>query len=353
MSATKSPYFCVLPWYSKELNGTLSTPCCLLAKTYSLDSVKKDLLDGVQTRACKECWNIEARGEDSRRLQENRFLDYKLDRDIELIEQDCRDGKNQTLMYQIMLSNLCNQACVTCDPRYSTKWAGLLTGADKKTINIRQSSLADVDINYPDAKRIYILGGEPLFDPRAIEILEKLIQHNNTDCFISFVTNGSVHLTKHMEDVLSQFTDLNICISIDGIESRFEYMRWPGRWHTLLENIDQYRQAARNNISVSYTISAVNAIYYDETVNWFDSRGLRYNHNVIVQGPNWASLPNAPREIKAQLGNSEFFRPWAKINGNETPLSTLAQELEKQDQMKKINLKNYMPELWAILSNAS
>lgn len=350
MPTTKSPYFCVLPWYSSELNGPQNIPCCWMAKNYNLETVKKDLLEGVRTSACKECWNLEDRAEDSRRLQENRFLDYKLNRDIELIEQDCWEGKNKTLMYQIMLSNLCNQACVTCNARASTKWGQLISQQTKRPVVVRESPL--LDINYSDAKRLYILGGEPLFDPRSLEILENLIRHNNTDCFISFVTNGSVTLSADLEEMLTNFADLNICVSVDGIESRFEYMRWPGNWATLTKNIDQYRRISRGNISVSYTISSVNAIYYDETVDWFRQQNLQYTHNIVTD-PNWASLINMPVELKNYLKDYPFFKAWTEINGNEISLETLAAELEKQDRMKKISLNNYMPELWRVLKNVT
>ena len=122
-----------------------------------------------------------------------------------------------------------------------------------------QIDLDAADINYGSAKRVGLLGGEPLFDPKTFEILQKLIDHNNTSCFISLITNGSIHLNAKQLDLLNQFTDLNICISIDGVGPVFEYMRWPGKWSNLLENILQYKSITKN-ISVSYTISSLNAM---------------------------------------------------------------------------------------------
>ena len=85
------------------------------------------------------------------------------------------------------------------------------------------------------------------------KLLEQLKEHNNTDCFISLITNGSIWLDDKKLEFLKNFTDLNICISIDGINSRFEYMRWPGKWNRLLENIEQYQKICQGNISISYT----------------------------------------------------------------------------------------------------
>jgi len=352
LSATKSSCFCVLPWYSQEIEQKKTTHCCLLPNGYDLEKLQADLLAGRRSPYCQKCWEIEDRGEDSRRIQENRFLDFKLDRSIDLIEQDCRDGESQPLMYQIYLSNLCNQACVTCDTSASTKWAGLLARNEKKTIEIFQTSLSTSTIDYATARRFYILGGEPLFDPALSTLLNKLIEHDNTDCFISFVTNGSVNPRPYLRNLLQRFTDLNICVSIDGVGKRFEYMRWPGQWASLLENIRQYQEISRGNLSISYTISSVNALYYDETVNWFNQQNLRYNHNIVYY-PAWANLFNMPVEIKKALEKHKFFRPWTQKNGKETQLSTLARELQRQDELKKISLKDHMPELWNIINDAT
>ena len=115
-------YFCVLPWYSQELRRRL-TPCCLLPPNHDIKQIKQDLLNNVQSAACKKCWDIESKGQKSRRQFENEFLDYKLDKDLDKIQQECVESKHKILLYQITTSNLCNQACVSCNSRLSTKWA--------------------------------------------------------------------------------------------------------------------------------------------------------------------------------------------------------------------------------------
>jgi len=339
--------FCVLPWYSQEL-GLWNTPCCLLPQKYNIDQIKQDLLDNVQTVACKKCWDVESTGNKSRRQFENEFLDYKLDRDLDKIQQDCADSNHQTILYQITTSNLCNQACVSCDSKFSTKWAQV-----EKRMNLLPSPQYQIDldpanINYHSAKRISLLGGEPLFDPKTFEILQKLIDHNNTDCFISLVTNGSINLKAQQIDLLMQFSDLNICISIDGVGSVFEYMRWPGKWLDLLENIEQYKSITKN-ISVSYTISSLNAMYYNKTVKWFQQNNLAYNHNV-VSGPIWLSLRNMPVVLKQHLKqHNNFITEYCNLTGTEIALHTLAQQIAKQDQAKKTDIRDHMPEIAAFI----
>jgi MoaA/NifB/PqqE/SkfB family radical SAM enzyme len=337
--------FCVLPWYSKEYSET-ATACCLLPPTHNLGQIKNDLLAGIQNESCNKCWKIEQNGEKSRRQYENEFLDFKLDRDLNLIQQDCADHKNQTILYQIKTSNLCNQACVSCSKSASTKWGELEYKYSGLKIFRFALDLDSVDIDYANAKRIEFVGGEPFFDQKTFAVLENLILHGNRDCYISIVTNGSVNLNQKQIDLLSSFKDLNLCISIDGIGPVFEYVRWPGKWHNLLENIQQYRK--HFNINVSYTISGLNAFYYNETTKWFKDQKLSYNPN-LVTWPQWLSLENAPLPIKQHFSSSDFLSNWSRTNGNEISIEKFRAEIIKQDQLKQISIRSYMPALADII----
>jgi len=339
--------FCVLPWYSLELPA--NSPCCLLPKNTNIVQVKKDLLNGVKSPACAKCWTLESQNQKSRRQFENEFLDYKLNCDLIKIKQDCIEQKNQTLLYQITTSNLCNQACVSCGSIASSKWAEVERKMGVIPVNLTEINLEEADINYSSARRISLLGGEPFFDPKTFTILKKLVEHKNTDCFISIITNGSINLTQTKLDLLSQFTDLNICISIDGIGSVFEYLRWPATWNQVIKNIAHYREITKN-ISVSYTISSLNIFYHDQTVDWFNQQNLRYNHN-IVTNPNWLSLTAMPVELKQLLSKNSFATPWASVTGNEISLAEYKNRIQTQDFAKRINIKNYLPEIAKILNN--
>lgn len=341
--------FCVLPWYSLELPP--NSPCCLLPKNTDIVQVKKDLLNGVKSPACAKCWEIESSGKKSRRQFENEFLDYKLDRDLDKIQEDCKTKIINPLVYQIQPSNLCNQACVTCSSYLSSKWAEIERRIGTVPHPTFKLAISDVSVDYATARRIAFVGGEPFFDPTTFQILDLLIEHNNTDCFISVVTNGSISLSDHQLTTLSKFTDLNICISIDGIGPVFEYLRWPAKWPTLLDNIEKFKKITKN-ISISYTISSLNVLYYQHTVDWFQSQNLRYNHNIVTY-PEWISLSSTPVKIKELLRNNSFTAAWAEITGKETNLAKYQHMLEKQDQGKKINIKDYLPEIWEIVNDSA
>lgn len=339
--------FCVLPWYGRETFYN-NKPCCIIDPDYDLNTVKKDLINGVQTSACKRCWQIERSGQQSLRQQENIFLDYKLDRDIEKLREDAIAGRARTVSYQVYVGNLCNQACVTCDSEFSSKWAPIELKMGKTPAARIDLAVDSLDIDYARAKKINLLGGETLYDRRTFEILQRLVDHNNTDCFVSLITNGSITLTDQQLELFSRFSDTNICVSIDGIGPVFEYLRWPGRWDRLVSNLEQYRKICKH-LSVSYTISAVNAWYYNETVAWFNSQSLPYNHNV-VSWPTWAALDRMPVEFKQLLQHQDnFISGYCEITGKENTLDMLRHELVTQDRIKNINIADYLPEVSQIL----
>jgi organic radical activating enzyme len=339
--------FCVLPWYSKEFFKNSTSTCCLLPSGTDISQLKQDLLAGIKSPACNTCWKVEASGAKSRRQMENVFLDYKLDRDIDKLRDDCVNGVSSSLVYQIYTSNLCNQACVTCNSGCSTKWAEI----EKKMSIIPKpafySSIQDLDVNYKTAKRIELLGGEPLFDPRTFKVLEQLIEHNNTDCYISLITNGSITLTTEYQSLLSKFSDLNICVSIDGIGPVFEYMRWPAKWDVLTQNVDQYKTVSKS-VSVSYTISSLNAAYYNETVEWFKQQNLSYNHN-IVTNVDWLSLHSAPVKLKQHLREKNNIVSSLLSDSKGVDIKLYADKINQQDQAKRIKLADYMPEVAEII----
>jgi sulfatase maturation enzyme AslB (radical SAM superfamily) len=338
--------FCVLPWFSVELPS--NSPCCLLPSNTDIDQVKKDLLSDVKSPACARCWAIESEGLKSKRQFENEFLDYKLDRDLELLKQDCSALSISPVLYQITTSNLCNQACVSCNSNASTKWAEIekrMSMVPAKTFTIE---LEKQNVNYATARRISLLGGEPFFDSKTFEILENLVNNNNTDCAVSLVTNGSITLKDRHLELLSKFTDLNICISVDGVGPVFEYLRWPAKWSTLVNNI-KFFQTITKNISISYTISSLNLFYYNQTINWFNEQGLKYNHN-IVSVPNWLSPGSMPVELKQLLTDNLFAEQWINRTGNEISLQEFSDKISAQDTAKRINIKDYLPEISRLLN---
>jgi hypothetical protein len=344
--------FCVLPWHSQEIdwNGK-STHCCLLPKTYNIKVIKSNMLQGIKPSECQKCWNLEQQGLLSDRKLKNSALDFWSGQDLQTIVKESTVDSGDTQILKLTTSYTCNSACVTCNSSASSFWNTVERRIDN-TIPIKKYSFIDVEaiktqVDFKNLKILSLLGGEPLLEKNNFVLLQHLIDIGNTDVFVTIITNGSVKLSEKHVELFSSFPNLNFCISIDGIGPVFEYLRWPLKWPDIVTNLDQYR-CITNNISVSYTISNLNILYYANTVDWFRAHDLAWNHNVVYE-PSYFSPMVLPSSAKKTIKNLLNAKEFDAFVGNKQEVDTelwqrFQQEIKIQDSAKGISIHNYLPE---------
>ena len=115
---------------------------------------------------------------------------------------------------EITTSNICNQMCVTCSGKYSSKWApyeqeavdiGLHWRNENHKFHTKQYKMTDDDVNkvldiVPHLQHLTIKGGEPFADPNNIKILQKLAD-TNPKCRVEICTNFQL-VTKSVIELL-------------------------------------------------------------------------------------------------------------------------------------------------------
>jgi sulfatase maturation enzyme AslB (radical SAM superfamily) len=204
-------------------------------------------------------------------------------------------------------------------------------------------------VNFKNLKMLSLLGGEPLYEKKNFDLLEYILDLGNNDMFISIVTNGSVVLTDRQKRIFSKFKNINFSVSIDGTENVFEYLRYPLKWNDLLENLKFFREIS-NNVSSNYTISNLNIIYHNQTVNWFNKENINFSNNIIYD-PAWLQPKVLPANVLEYLKSSLATDDYDTLIGNNTSMDNaqlfdqFIVEIKKQDTAKGIDLKNYLPEL--------
>jgi sulfatase maturation enzyme AslB (radical SAM superfamily) len=346
-----SKNFCVLPFYGTEyISDTKETACCLLPKGYDIDKLRSDMLQDIRSEYCHACWKLEDAGMTSDRKLKNSALDFYLDKDIEFIEQNARDGIYEPILIKIVTSNKCNATCVTCGPSASTSWRSLIMKHDQSKQYPEYSVLKrSIDnLNFNKLVGVNLIGGEPLYEKTNFELLQQLLDHGNSKCFISITTNGSVSLSEKNKKLLSQFKNINIGISIDGIGPVFEYMRFPLKWKKLLDNLEFFRTIT-DNISANQCTSNVNLLYYHETINWFREHSLNFHHNPVIY-PNYfrpSALPNSVKKYILKKYNSNelnCFIGEEHTEEDDANFEKMLEVIKYQDSIKKISIKDYLPE---------
>lgn len=343
-----NPAFCILPFYGLELPQ--NTPCCIMQPGHDINQVKQDMLNGIRNSACRACWSLEDRGIKSDRIIKNETLDFYSKKDIKLIYNECANNENLIINYKIDTNNTCNATCITCNSHASSSWANLERKngiTPNKSWNIKVRDLNN-RIDYANAKSIGFRGGEPFLSKTNFDILEKLIEIGNTDCFINFTTNGSSDILDYQKNILRKFKNINFCFSIDGIGPVFEYMRYPLTWDKLEENLEYCR---KNNIliSASYTVSNLNILYHEQTVDWFNKNNIEFLINP-VKTPFYFNAKALPSGIKDYILKHQT-NPLAQLlfqthsDRDDVNYGIFQKEIKKQDQWKNISMADYLPEL--------
>lgn len=345
------PSFCVLPFYAVEYPQ--NTPCCLLSGQEPLKKIQQQMLAGQRPVSCNKCWKLEDAGLKSDRLIKNETLDHFSNIDLEELINQSQAGKNKIVHYKIDTSNTCNAACTTCNSASSNTWGKLLKKNNlpaQKNWKILPEQTADW-IDYSGARSLLFRGGEPFLSDTNFYILEQLINHNNTDCFVSFVTNGSFSLNARQKEILTKFKNLNFCFSIDGIGPVFEYVRWPLKWDVIENNIAWCR-ANNIDVSVSYTLSNINLFYHTQTTQWFKDYKINYLTSPVYSPAHFRpqSLSIDVKQKLCQHLDSDAIASWLTHSPDDEKMFGKFQlAIAKQDSMKNISMRDYLPELAELL----
>lgn len=345
-------YYCVLPYFSVETgfdNPDKNIYCCRLPAQTDIESVRSSIARHEKNPACNACWQLESQGMTSERIIHNRTMDFLLDLNLENIEKRSLSTGFEPLQIKLTTSNLCNSTCVTCDSRLSSAWAQL----ESIGTGYRGTNFEQLNINWGRIVSLSFVGGEPLLEKKNFEILQKLVDLGNTNCFISFVTNGSIELNKRQIDVLKQFTKLNICLSIDGTDKSFEYMRFPLKWDRLLHNLSVFK-SLNADVSVSCMISNLNIYYYSDMINFFKFNELNYLCKQ-VERPSIFIPGNLPDSVKSivldrNIDYKKEVESFLNIGRYSVELYTqFKNEIKRQDRLKNIQLRDYLPDIVNLL----
>jgi MoaA/NifB/PqqE/SkfB family radical SAM enzyme len=97
-------------------------------------------------------------------------------------------------------------------------------------------------------------GGEPFISgvDEHLDFLDYLLP-SSAQIQLHYVTNCTVFPDQRFWDKWQHFKNVDIQLSIDGIEQHFEYNRWPAQWHQVDDNVNNYilHRDARSNIQIS------------------------------------------------------------------------------------------------------
>ena len=349
--------------------------CCVAKKTagnlnrntleeiWNSDHYKQarlDMLAGRENAACVKCYSEEKAGINSHRVVENHIWEIGTPSAIQpsvgkefidnLISKTDSDGylDSKPITFDFRLGNTCNLKCVMCGPKDSSQWVrfaqemNVIPGANL-TKDITKQEVKQLFSNLKtkfnwvedqtfwddqflpllsNVKHLIIAGGEPLLLQQHNRLLERCIAEGySKNITIRYHTNGTI-MPSHLLKLWEQFKAIDICISMDSWGEKNNYIRYPGHWDDIIDNIKRLEDSADNIIPrIISTVNAYNILYMPDFADWLLEQNYKKlcRHNssgsgvftiAYVHGPSQLNCKVFPQKIKDKI--TRKYEDWFK-----------------------------------------
>lgn len=373
--------FCPLPWNSINIRNNGDIRICCNANSYSpqkgilrkpdgvaynasrddfddvrnaslLKDVRKSMLEGEWHPECERCRQEEKNGILSRRQMEVMDWEITPEKASEFTSADgtIDTSKQEIEYFDIRYGNFCNLKCRMCGPTDSHQWYDdfvdlYQTNAYKDTHDrvvleknakgrwttdqydwFKNSNMYwnNFEKYTKDAKKLYIVGGEPLIIEEHIESLERLVANGRAgEIQIEYNTNLT-NITQRILDIWKHFKEIRIGASIDGYGKIFEYQRTPAKWDSVYENMRKIESRDDINFKcwLALTITPFNVFHFPEFMKWkLTESGLEkfnpmHTYRPIVSyhmchSPKYYNIKVLPQNLKnSVVAHYATYKDW-------------------------------------------
>jgi organic radical activating enzyme len=333
--------FCTAPFIHQYVgNSGTSRLCCAQQgdlrykwNDEAMQEVRRKKLNNEKVKGCEECYHNDAIGSLSDRKLMNEFTDFKPD-----IVKGNETGL--PLTFDLRLNNLCNLQCRMCGP-YSSSQIDKQLKRHPELLQFDSPAVKHetVDLNFSKAIEVKLLGGEPMLQSEAYDILERLDPNVKI-----FITSNLTNLNKRFMKLIKKFDKVKIHWSIDGTEKTYEYIRHPAKWKTIQKNLKEFRdQLPHVDDRIHVCVSAYNVFDFWKISNYIGG-GCDYICANTPEEMDISILPDKWRDHALD----EFYQNFKGYDDLYTSkLSAIIHRLEngKHDE-KKMNILKVRTELY-------
>jgi pyruvate-formate lyase-activating enzyme len=318
-----------------------------------MKSVRTTMLEGKIPASCTKCFKEEKNGVVSKRVWEthhwfNEGIDPK-----DYIKNTSADGSvpEQIQYLDLRLGHTCNLKCVMCSPHDSSRWlqdydkmmdttkseiVRYQIGFDKKKFNntwYEEPGFWEQMYNQiPNLKQVYFAGGEPLMIKEHKRFLEEMIRRGHAHHILIRYSSNALLLDEDVIKLWKHFKQIKFAFSLDAIEDRNYYIRFPTDWSTVEKNMRRLDETDDNVIvSIATAIQAMNALHLPDFVKWKVNQKFKKINMAVMPGdfvmggglmnvhllyiPTFLSAKILPKELKQELSAKlTELKDWLWIN---------------------------------------
>jgi uncharacterized Fe-S cluster-containing radical SAM superfamily protein len=306
-----NPVFCPVPWTGLMYNFDGSVKNCIRSANVIgniQDTPIQDILSGNNNVArqamiidqlpptnCQPCHVLDAGKRGFDHISDRVFYI----RELKHVPVDTYRANNFDLRtVDVRWTNLCNFACVYCSPEFSSRWADELDyHVPTPTTQQRDGFKQYIFDHAANLKHVYLAGGEPLLMRENLELLDLLAPDVN----LRINTNLSKVDTRVFERVC-EFKNVHWTISVESIESEFEYIRYGGSWADFLDNLKKI-QKLNHKISFNMLHFLLNYESIFGCVDYLSDLGFHNNAFVIgaLLKPEYLNIRHLPENVLQSL----------------------------------------------------
>ena len=352
--------YCLMPWIHFHVgnNGTAKA-CCVANIPFgninensfdeiwngkAINTLREKFLNNQPDNRCANCINREAGGAKSYRQETlEKFKDFQIEKDV----------VKSPIYFDIRFSNVCNFRCRTCWHGASSKW---FNDAKKLGRNVGEKAILQNIKDFNDfikksgtvllnAQEFYFAGGEPLVTEEHYLLLQWLINNKATNCRLRYNTNFSKLNFRDYDllDLWSNFQEVEILASIDGVGALGEYIRTEMNWEEILVNREKIRTSPHIQFKIAPTVSVFNVAHLPELyqtairLKLIDDEGIYLN---ILERPSYFNIQILPQKEKNRVNEiyQEFLNqksiPKTVIDSFTEVLNYLNTQMEANKQEK-------------------
>jgi organic radical activating enzyme len=305
------------------------------------------------------CWRCKDQEQSKNRSQReflnNRYnneFSHKKEEIERIIAEDAHPTFFHSFEFKPLVSNLCNLSCNMCGPTESTKYHSemiKLGEAEKGKLLVSSDICDKAWEEMPDIlsrlEEIKLVGGEPLMAKGTYRMMEMVPEPETKR--LKVITNGTIDPTKFIE-LAKNYREADVNISIEGIPSIQEYIRYPSKWDEILKHYHMIKKVARTRF-VS-TINALNISTSPELLKFMEDNHFLFSQtNAVVN--NCYSLRSIPPDIRDMYLNKLYknkmttmIRYLEDTKYNEAEMWQLMSHVKRRDNHRGKNLLELLPE---------
>ena len=375
MSKDYSKTFCPYPWIHvmTQPTGTISW-CCVARDNFKDDEgkmvdlnrghkiedvwnsnhmrkIRQEMIEGTVVKGCEHCYDLEDMGFPSYRTNYIRdWFEYsgKGEEIHERIEKSITNNfrvEEPPMYLDFRLGNMCNLKCRMCQPQNSSQiqkeYAKMETADPKSADFVKENFtwgqfadhitpwqddpefLRQVEDWLPGVNKLYFTGGEPTIIERVYWIMEKCVELDIAKDIELVFNSNMTNIQKRFLDLVEQFKNVLMCISVDAFGHENEYIRGASHWSRVDKNLRKYCASdVIGTVLFSPVIQIYNILTITKLLDFCEELEIEYGRQVFVtflicDYPTSLDFRNCPDQVReVAAGRLEEWLKRSKVLAN-------------------------------------